>query len=98
MIIDSSFEIGNFSTLRDVRSILLNMVLFHSRGRGNPLDGAMPSFDLAFKSPLIGLSNDVSFVSKLFSEGALISKNILLKTCCTNIHVHQCILLKDFVV
>ena len=50
----------------------------------------VPSFDLAFKSPLIGLSNNVSFASKLFSEGALISKNILLKTCCTNIHVHQC--------
>ena len=43
------------------------------------------------KSYLIVLSNDVSFMSEIFLEGANYNKNILLRTCCTVIYVHQCI-------
>ena len=45
-------------------------VLFHLRGPGNPEDAAMPILLQNSKSSLIGLSNDVSFVCKIYSEGA----------------------------
>ena len=48
------------------------------------------------KSSLIVLSNDVSFVCKIFSEGAWNDKKLLLKTCRTVIYVHQCILPYEF--
>ena len=70
MIIDSMFEIGNFCTLRDVILNLLKVVLFHSRGRGSFYAAAMPPFINDYRRPILGLSNESSFVSEtcLFPE------------------------------
>ena len=38
-------------------------VTFYKSGRGNPQNAATPNFILASNSSILGLSNDVSFVS-----------------------------------
>ena len=58
------FETGNFSTLRDVILNLLKVVLFHSRGRGSFYAAATPRFMTDYRGPILGLSNEVSFVSQ----------------------------------
>ena len=64
MVIDSMFETGNFSTLRDVILNLLKVVLFHSKGRGRFYAAATPPFINDYRGPILGLSNEVLFVSK----------------------------------
>ena len=44
--------------------ILLKVKLFHLRGHGHPQGGATPSFSTDSKSCILGLSNEVSFVSR----------------------------------
>ena len=41
-------------------------MLFQLRGRGHPQGDAMPNFFLDFKSSILGLSNEESFVSEMF--------------------------------
>ena len=55
--------------MRGSRRVLVKVVLFQLDGRGNPLDGAMPSFIADSNSFMLGISNEVSFVSKFFWEG-----------------------------
>ena len=62
MAIDSFYEIGNFVKLRDVILKLLRVVLFYSRGRGSFYAAAMPHFITDYRGPILGLSNEVSFV------------------------------------
>ena len=64
MVIDSMFETGNFCTLRDIILNLLKVVLFHSRGRGSLFEITTPLFMTKSRSSLIGLSNEVSFISE----------------------------------
>ena len=66
MVIDSMFETGNFCTLRDVILNLLRVVLFDSRGRGSFYAAATPHFITDYRGPILGLSNEVSFVSETF--------------------------------
>ena len=42
---------------------------FQLSGRGHHLDDATPSFFLNSKSPILGLSNDISFVIFFLLEG-----------------------------
>ncbi len=51
------------SLLGGVRPILVKVVLFQLFGRGHSQDDAPPSFFLNSKSPILGISNDISFVS-----------------------------------
>ena len=44
-------------------------VTFYKSGRGNPQNAATPNFILVSNSPILGLSNDVSFVSEFYLEG-----------------------------
>ena len=44
----------------------VQVVLFQSEGHGNFQKDVMPSFSPDFKSPLYGLSIDVSFVQEFF--------------------------------
>ena len=60
---------GILTALRSVRPILVKVVLFQLSGRGHPLDDATPSFFLNSKSPILGLSNDISFVIFFPLEG-----------------------------
>ena len=45
------------------------MLLFQLDGRGHPKDDATPSFFPDSKNSIVGLSNEVSFVSKIFWKG-----------------------------
>ena len=64
MVIYSMFETGNFFTLSDVILNLLKVVLFHSRGRGSFYAAATPPFINDYRGPILGLSNEVLFVSE----------------------------------
>ena len=69
MGIEICCEIGSSSVVRSVRSILVKVVLFQLSGRGQPQDDATPSFFSNSKSPILGLLNDVSFVTFFLLEG-----------------------------
>ena len=49
--------------------VLVKVVLFQLRGGGHPQGDARPNLFLHSKSYLIGLSNEVSFVSGTFRKG-----------------------------
>ena len=90
MLFESNTETERISVLRGFRRVLVKVVLFQLRGPGHPQDDASPNFFLDSKGPLLGLSNEVSFVSELFLKDGQNSKNVFQKTCCTKIPVHQC--------
>ena len=52
--------------MRGSRRVLVKVVLFQLRGRGHPQDRAMPNFFPDSKSSILGLSNEVSFVTEYF--------------------------------
>ena len=64
MVFEICNENWNTFNLRAYRQILVNVVLYHSRGYGSPYDTAMPSFKTISRSSIIGLLNEVSFVSE----------------------------------
>ena len=66
MVDESSFKIDCSSIMRGSRRVLVKVLLFQLDGRGNPQDDAMPSFFPDSKNSIVGLSNEVSFVSKIF--------------------------------
>ena len=47
------------------RQILLEVVLFQLRGYGHPQDDATPNFCADSKRPILGLSNETSFVPEI---------------------------------
>ena len=47
----------------------MKVVLFQLRGPGYPQNDATPNFFLDSNSPLLGLSNEVSFDSEFCREG-----------------------------
>ena len=69
MVNESSFEIGSSSFMRGSRWVLVKGVLFQSDKSGQPQDDDMPNFFPDSKSSILGLSNEVSFVSEFFLEG-----------------------------
>ena len=56
----------NICAQREKKSILLTEVLFHSSGRGSTSEGATPSCITDSRSSILGLSNEVSFVSQSY--------------------------------
>ena len=68
--------------MRGATPILLKVVLFQLSGRGNSNDDATPSFDPDSNSFILGLSNEILFVSEFLLEGGQNSQNIRVKTCC----------------
>ena len=55
--------------MQDSSLILVKVVLFQSSGHGHLQDDARPNFFPDSKSLILGLSNDVSFVSESLREG-----------------------------
>ena len=55
--------------MRGSRRVIVKILLFQLDGCGHPQDDAMSSFFLDLKSSILGLSNEVLFVSKFFWEG-----------------------------
>ena len=63
---EKSFETGRIFAMKGSRWVLAEGVLFRLRGCGHAHGHAMPNFILDSKSSVLGLSNEVSFVSKYF--------------------------------
>jgi hypothetical protein len=70
--------------------MFLKVVLFWFQGRGRPYKGGTPYGTTDSKSLILGLSNEVSFVSELSLKGGQTTQNTFPKICCTKIPVHQC--------
>ena len=66
MPFERSFETGRISIMKGSRRVQVKSVLFQLRGRGYPQNDATPNFFPDFKHSILGLSNEGSFVSKLF--------------------------------
>ena len=64
MVHEICSENWNACNLPAYISILVNVVLYHSRGCGSPYDTAIPAFITSSRGSIIGLSNEVSFVSE----------------------------------
>ena len=69
MVNESSLQTGKISVVRDSRQVLVKVFHFQLRGRGHPQDNATPSFFPDSKSFILGVSNEVSFVSEFLLEG-----------------------------
>ena len=69
MVDESSFKIDCSSIMRGSRRVLVKVLLFQLDGCGHPQDDATPSFFPDSKNSIVGLSNEVSFVSKIFWKG-----------------------------
>ena len=65
MPFERSIETGRISAMKGLRRVQIKVVLFQLRGRGHPQDDATPNFFANSKSPILGLSNEVSFVPEL---------------------------------
>ena len=68
MLFESNTETGRISVMKGSRRVLVKVVLFQLRGRGHPQDDATPNFFANSKSPILGLSNELSFVSRFCCE------------------------------
>ena len=60
----SSAETGRISVMKGSRRVLVKVVLFQLRGPGHPQDDATPNFFTNSKRPILGLLNELSFVSE----------------------------------
>ena len=56
--------------MRGSRRVLVKVLLFQLDGRGHPQDDATPSFFPDSKNSIVGLSNELSFVSDIFWDGS----------------------------
>ena len=65
MTFEKSFETGRISVMKGSRRVLVKVVLFQLRGCGHPQDDAKPNFCADSKHPILGLSNEVSFVPEI---------------------------------
>ena len=63
---ENSFRIESTSFMRGSRRVLVKVLLFQLDGRGHSQDDTTPSFFPDSKTSIIGLSNEVSFVSEIF--------------------------------
>ena len=68
MLIERSFETGRISVIKGSRRVLVKLVLFQLRGPGRPQDDANTNFFADSKRPILGLSNEVSFVPESLWE------------------------------
>ena len=67
-LFERSFKTGRISAMKCSRQVLQVEVLFQLRGRGYPQNDATPNFFPDSKRTILGFSNKVSFVSKLFLQ------------------------------
>ena len=65
MPFESNTETGRISVVKGSGRVLVKVVLFQLRGHGHPQDDATPNFCADSKHPILGLSNEVSFVPKI---------------------------------
>ena len=66
MLFESNTETGKISVMIGSKGVLVKVVLFQLRGDGHPQDDTTTNFIADSKRPILGLSNEVSFVPKFF--------------------------------
>ena len=62
---ESNTETGRISLMKGSRRVLVKVVLFQLRGHSQPQNDATPNFFANSKRPILGLSNEVSFVPEI---------------------------------
>jgi len=62
---ESNTETGRISVMKGSRRVLVKVVLFQLRGRSQPQNDATPNFFSNSECPILGLSNEVSFVPEI---------------------------------
>ena len=65
MPFERSFETGRISVMKGSRRVLVKVVLFQLRGHSQPQNDATAIFLKNSKRPILGLSNEVSFVPEI---------------------------------
>ena len=65
MPFESNTETGRISVMKGSRRVLVKVVLFQLRGRSQPQNDATPNFFVNSERPILGLSNEVSFVPEI---------------------------------
>ena len=65
MPFESNTGTGRISVMNGSRRVLVKVVLFQLRGPGHPQDDANTNFFADSKRPILGLSNEVSFVPEI---------------------------------
>ena len=65
MPFESNTETGRIFVMKGSRRVLVKVVLFQLRGPGHPQDDANTNFFADSKRPILGLSNEVSFVPEI---------------------------------
>ena len=76
MVNESSLKTGKISIMRDSRQVQVKVVLFQLRVRDHPQDDTIPNFFPNSKSSILGLSNEVSFVTEYFWKDGENQENI----------------------
>ena len=79
---ESNTENGGIFFMKGYRRVLVKVVLFQLRGPGHLQNDTTPKFFPDSNSPMLGLSNEVSFVSELYQEYGQNNKSVFTKTCC----------------
>ena len=70
MPFESNTETGRISVMKGSRRVLVKVVLFRLRGRSQPQNDAKANFFANSERPILGLSNEVSFVTdNLWKDG-----------------------------
>ena len=65
MPFESNTETGRISVMKGSRRVLVKVMLFQLRGPGHPQDDANTNIFADSKRPILGLSNEVSFVPEI---------------------------------
>ena len=65
MPFESNTETGRISVMKGSRKVLVKVVLFQLRGRSQHQNDATANFLKNSKRPILGLSNEVSFVPEI---------------------------------
>ena len=65
VLFESSTETGRISVMKGSRRVLVKVVLFQLRGCSQPQNDATANFCKSSNCPILGLSNEVSFVPEI---------------------------------
>ena len=65
MPFESNTETGRISVMKGSRQVLVKVVLFQLRGPSQPQNDAKANFFANYERPILGLSNEVSFVPEI---------------------------------
>ena len=68
MPFESNTETGRISVMKGSRRVLVKVVLFQLRGHGHPQDDDTANFFANSEHPILGLSNEVSYVPEILRK------------------------------